>query len=162
MYFDYSINLVYHKCVSSWHVILLLSSKPLNLARRKWSLGYNRYGLQGPDVHQDGLARVQILELWQNNIWIILGNFTKKCLKRRKKNTSKICCWLIKNYQFGWMYEKNQIEKFQTQRRYNRQFLKPISNMNFSFLAMWAAQGSKGKFFKYERVCYFSWLFFHS
>ena len=82
---NYSIYLVYHKFVSSWHVILLLSSKPLNLARRKWSLGYNRYGLQGPDVHQDGLARVQILELWQNNIWIILWNLTKKCLKRRKR-----------------------------------------------------------------------------
>ena len=61
-------DIVYHKYVASWHVILLLSSKPLNLARRKWSLGYNRYGLQGPDVHQDGLARVQILELWQNSI----------------------------------------------------------------------------------------------
>ena len=114
---NYSIYLVYHKFVSSWHVILLLSSKPLNLARRKWSLGYNRYGLQGPDVHQDGLARVQILELWQNNIWIILGNLTKKCLKRRKRIPLKfVADWLKINNLDGAICMKNNLDQINSSR----------------------------------------------
>jgi hypothetical protein len=38
--------------------------------------------------------------------------------------------------------------ELKAQKRYNREFLSPISVMNFQFWAIWAVQGSKGKFFK--------------
>ena len=36
------------------------------------------------------------------------------------------------------------------QSRYNRECLSPISNMDFQFWSIWAAQASKGKIFIYE------------
>ena len=37
--------------------------------------------------------------------------------------------------------------ELKAQSRYNRVFPSPISNMDFQFWAIWAAQGSEGKFF---------------
>ena len=45
-------------------------------------------------------------------------------------------------------------------RRY-KEFLRPISNMDFQFLAILAAQGSMGKLFNFGKVSYFWGLFFH-
>ena len=42
-----------------------------------------------------------------------------------------------------------QTEESKAQSRYNREFLIPMSNI------IWAAQGSKGKFFNFAKVCYF-------
>ena len=45
-----------------------------------------------------------------------------------------------------------QTEQSKAQSRYNRDFLSPIFNTDFQFCAIWAAQGSKGKFFNFARV----------
>ena len=47
-----------------------------------------------------------------------------------------------------------QTEESKAQSRYNREFLIPISNTDFQFCAIWATQGSKGKFFNFAKVCY--------